>query len=658
MPIRLPMREIHLDFHTGPDVPDVGHQWDAKAFADTMVEAHVNSVTIFAKCHHGHLYYDTKHPARHPSLPKGLDLLGEQIEVLHARGIAAPIYMSVDFDEYAASEHPEWVSVDVNGKRAGASPLGAGWKHMDMGSPYQDYLAEQIEEVCKKYKPCDGFFLDICFDSDSLSRWNLDAMRKQGIDPHDEQARKRYAHERSHAYMARFKKLIDGHHGKKPCKIWFNSRPKVYLPEEKKYLRHVEIEALPTGGWGYTYFPINVRFARTFGLPTLGMTARFHKSWADFGGLKPEAALKYECTQMLAHGAACSVGDQIHPRGTLDKAAYKLIGNVYDYVERCEPWCDGAKPVTEIAVLRNVDTGYHVTPGDATEGAMRALQQLKHQFDFLPAIDTVNLRGYRLVIVPDHVNVTPRLKAKLQSHLKAGGSLLVAGQAAIGADGKPVMPELGVVSHGPSPFTTTYLRLDRAITANLPDTDHVMYDRGQRLTAAASAKALARVVEPYFERTYEHFCSHFQTPSDKLSRYAAVVQKGRAITFAHDVFTAFGTHGNVWIRHVLGNCIDRLLPEPLLCTDAPSYVEATVTQKARAMVVHLLSYCPVRRTPRLDIVEEPIVLRDVALSLRLNKPPRRVTLQPTGESIPFSHANGQCTVTVPRVDGHAMVVFE
>ena len=135
MPIRLPMREIHLDFHTGPDVPDVGHQWDATAFADTMAEAHVNSVTIFAKCHHGHLYYDTKHPARHPSLPKGLDLLGEQIEALHARDIAAPIYMSVDFDEYAAREHPEWVSVDVNGKRAGASPLGAGWKHMDMGRP-------------------------------------------------------------------------------------------------------------------------------------------------------------------------------------------------------------------------------------------------------------------------------------------------------------------------------------------------------------------------------------------------------------------------------------------------------------------------------------------------------------------------------------------
>ena len=59
------------------------------------------------------------------------------------------------------------------------------------------------------------------------------------------------------------------------------------------------------------YFPINVRYARTFSKPVLGMTARFHKSWADFGGLKPYAALEFETSQMMAHGARCSVGDQL-----------------------------------------------------------------------------------------------------------------------------------------------------------------------------------------------------------------------------------------------------------------------------------------------------------------------------------------------------------
>src|ERR1700722_19970599 len=110
------------------------------------------------------------------------------------------------------------------------------------------------------------------------------------------------------------------------------------------------------------YFPKNVRFVRTQGLPYLGMTARFHKSWADFGGLKPYAALEYETSQMIAHGAACSIGDQLHPRGELDPAAYELIGRTYQRVEQREPWLIGAKPVAQIGVLiqPDADADIHV----------------------------------------------------------------------------------------------------------------------------------------------------------------------------------------------------------------------------------------------------------------------------------------------------------
>ena len=75
-----PRRTIHLDFHTGPLVPNVGVAFDPDQFADTFKRANVDSVTVFAMCHHGHLYYDTDHPARHPGLSRDLDLLGLQIE--------------------------------------------------------------------------------------------------------------------------------------------------------------------------------------------------------------------------------------------------------------------------------------------------------------------------------------------------------------------------------------------------------------------------------------------------------------------------------------------------------------------------------------------------------------------------------------------------
>ena len=72
-----------------------------------------------------------------------LDLLGEQIAALHREGILAPIYVSVQCDEYAANTHPEWVARGEDGRAVGADPLSPGWQILDMASPYQEYLAEQ-----------------------------------------------------------------------------------------------------------------------------------------------------------------------------------------------------------------------------------------------------------------------------------------------------------------------------------------------------------------------------------------------------------------------------------------------------------------------------------------------------------------------------------
>jgi hypothetical protein len=645
----LRQRQIHLDFHTGPAIPDVGADFDARAFARTMKRARVNSVTLFAKCHHGHLYYATRHPARHPGLKPGLDLLARQVEALHREGIRAPIYLSVQCDEFAANTHPEWIALNPDNTRVAPPPLGTGWQIMDMSSPYQDYLAEQTEEVLRKFRPVDGLFFDMCWDQPSVSRWAIAGMHAAGFDPRGEADRRAYAKQVALAYMRRFAALV--RRSAPQATVYFNSRPLTGLPDEAASMTHVEIEALPTGGWGYLYFPKNVRYARQFGRPWMGMTARFHKSWADFGGLKPEPALRYEVCQMLAHGAVCSIGDQLHPAGRLDPAVYDLIGSVYGYAERCEPWTAGAAPVTQIAVLRAGGGEYREPPGSPLDGVTRMFTQLKLQFDILDA--GRDFGGYELVVLPDDVAPDAALARRLRAYLQRGGKLLVTGRLA------SALPEAGVKVLGDSPFSVTYLRFGPAIGAGVPDTPHVMYERGARVKARAGAEVLARVVEPYFERTYEHFCSHFQTPyRTRPSAYAAAVRKGNVITIPFPVFKAYAVHGNLPYRLLVRNCLDLLLPDKLVAAGGPSTLEVTVTQQRQRTIVHLLSFCAERRTPELDIMEDVIPLADVPLSVRRARAPRRVYLAPGGEALIFSHRAGRVETVVPRLDGHAMVVME
>lgn len=658
-----PRRTVHLDFHTGPDVPDVASDFDATKFGEAFAAAHVDSVTVFAKCHHGHLYYDTQRAERHPSLPAGLDLLGEQIEALHSRGIRAPIYLSVQVDEYAANHHPEWVAQEedtrsarlyVDKSSAPQSVFRPGWQILDMSSPYQEYLADQLDEVLRTFGPVDGVFLDMCWDQPSSSRWAVDAMKRAGLDPRDGTDRDRHARRVALEYMARFGKMVEGSMSPTAVQgVWFNSRPKTNLHQEAKLLRHVEIEALPTGGWGYAYLPYVARFVRPLGLPTLSHTGRFHTHWGDNAALKPRAALMYECCQILSLGLTSGVGDLLHPRGAPSEAVYGLIGSVYEHIERCEPFVEGGRLLAEIAVLVDPELGDN--PGPAGVGIVRALQQLRQQFDLVAPESDVS--DYRLVIVPETTRVTSAMARELSDYVAGGGALIVVGRALVDDDGRPVMKELGIEVSGLSPYSHTFLRPLKGGTAT-EGFDTVVYERGFRVRPTGEAEALYGVVEPYFERSYDRFSGHLYTPPDKLSEWAAVVRNGPVVSVAVPLLESFGRHANEPYGRLLGELVGALLPDPLVRTSGPKHLEATVVRTEMATVVHLLSFLPAREGDGLDLVHDAFPLVDTEVAVRAAHEPSRVSLQPIGEELDWTWEDGYVHVSVTILDGHAMVVVE
>lgn len=661
----LATRQIHLDFHTGPAIPDVAADFDPREFARTMKQAHVNSVTVFAKCHHGHLYYNTARPERHPGLKSGIDLLGQQVEALHREGIRAPIYLSVQCDEFAADTHPEWIARTPDGRPVGSGPFEPdaahfynNWQILDMSSAYQDYLAEQTAEVLKIFRPVDGLFFDMCWDQPSCSHAAVAGMLKKNFNPENEADRQAYAHQVSLAYMKRFYDMIRA--ASPRATVYFNSRPLGNLAEEIPYLTQVEIEALPTGGWGYMYFPKNVRFARNFGRDYLGMTARFHKAWADFGGIKPYAALEYETSQMMAHGAKCSIGDQLHPRGRLDAAVYDLIGSVYRRVEKREPWLKDAQPVTEIGVFRTISTDYHGA-GGTEEGVTRMLTQLKYQFDIVDAES--NWEQYALLILPDATELSAETARRLSAYIQRGGAVLCSGTSGLNKTGDELLlPELGVIPKGLSPFSVTYMHFGSEVNRDVPPTTHVMYDRTVRVLPAPGGRSVAAVAEPYFERSWRHFSSHAQVPNvNNDSGFAAAVvsENGRVAYIAAPIFGAFARHGNYPYRLLVRNLIERLLPEPLLKLQGVlTGTEATVMHQTNRDIVHLLNYSAERRTPTLDIVEDVAPLHNVTLSLKQPHKPTHVYIAPSREELSFEYAAGRATVAIPKINGHEMVVFE
>ncbi|MBQ4604738.1 MAG: alpha-L-fucosidase, partial [Clostridia bacterium] len=151
-------RQVHLDFHTNETLP-VGKKFSKEQFQAALKEGHVDSITVFSKCHHGWSYHPTEVNEMHPELD--FDLLAAQLEACKEINVNAPVYISAGFDEKEYVKRPEWRwHPSPEEKECEEYNNEVHFHVLCFNTEYLDFLCNQIEEVMQKYNPC-GIFLDI-----------------------------------------------------------------------------------------------------------------------------------------------------------------------------------------------------------------------------------------------------------------------------------------------------------------------------------------------------------------------------------------------------------------------------------------------------------------------------------------------------------------
>ena len=164
---QLRFRQVHLDFHTSEYCKDVGADFDEDQFIKALEIGRVNSITVFATCHHGWAYYPTKTDMAHPNLKT--DLLGRMLKAGKKAKINMPVYITVRWNDKASREHPEWVIRNVDGSMMGpdqshpqnTKTTGPTWYMLCLNSPYLEEIVVPItKEISQLYNPS-GFFFDI-----------------------------------------------------------------------------------------------------------------------------------------------------------------------------------------------------------------------------------------------------------------------------------------------------------------------------------------------------------------------------------------------------------------------------------------------------------------------------------------------------------------
>ena len=655
----LRFRQVHLDFHTSEHCPVVGDNFDPDEFADTLKKANVDSVTCFARCHHGWSYHDTSIGARHPNLKR--DLLAEMIEACHARNINVPVYITAGWDERSAREHPEWREIKRDGSPNGAPPLEAGWRKLCFNTPYLDYLTDYTVEVTENYD-LDGIFMDIVWQNHCHCPRCLSSMEAEGLDPEKPEDMEAFACEVLERY---YTKLSGAVRAVKPGIRIFHNKGNIDKGRRDllQHFTHWEIESLPTGGWGYDHFPVTARYSHAAGVDFLGMTGKFHTSWGEFGGYKTPDALLYECNLIIAMGGKCSVGDQLHPTGAIDQETYSLIGAAYSDVKDKEPWCAGAQPVSDVAVFsvesqHSLAFNYGNPWSNADAGAARMLLEHHVMFDVIDSDS--DLDRYKLIILPDEIVFDDELREKFGCYTGNGGAVLSSGTGGLDPVNGKYAIDFGADYAGESEWEQDYIVPGEIFDEVVPMAPMLMYSRAVNLKTR-DCKVHAAVRPPYFNRAYDHFCSHRNTPyTTDDSPWPAVVSKKNVIHFAHRVFTAYRTHGQQYLRDMVMSMLDVLCPVRQAEVHMPSGGRMTFMrqEKQNRSILHLLYAVPMHRGENIDVIEDIIPLYNIPCHVYSKKKPEKVYLAPSGEKIEFSWSNNLLTFFVPEVYRHAMIVIE
>ncbi len=666
----LRFRQVHLDFHTSEHIEGIGADFDAAQFQECLKRGHVDSITLFSKCHHGYSYHSTRVGQQHPHLD--FDLLPRQIEACRAVDVKCPIYISAGLDEWIAQTRPEWIAMSREGKIR--DPLKAGWRGMAFDTPYLDYLCEQILEVVRTLDARDGIFLDIIHTKDNFSPLGMANMEAAGIEATDEAD---VAEWNDRVLRRYFEQTTEACKDGDPERRVFHNAGHIHKgdTDAMRWNSHLEIESLPTGGWGYDHFPLSALYAGTTGFDFLGMTGKFHTTWGEFGGFKRAEALQYECAAMIALGAKCSIGDQLHPRGAMTPDTYDLIGAAYAQVEAKQEWCRAATPLVEVALVsaEALETAHgHATRNSRPdEGASRMLLELGVPFEVVDV--DADWNRYAVAILPDIFLLDAALSRKTEAFLAAGGKLLLSGQSGLETSGRRFVPFLGLEWAGASAWNPDYL----VPTASAPTPrvrgPFVIHGSAQNVRAGnapgenADWQTLATRRDPYFNRNYAHFCSHQHTPDASDSEFPGVLSNGRVAYFAHPIFSAYRDLGQPLWRDLVKDALATLLPAPRVEATLPSSARLYLNEQRdhNRAVLHVLYVTPQKRGAEVsrwgegahmvEIIEDVVPLHEVAVKLRLDRPIKSVRLVPENTDLEFTTEAETVTFTIPRVTIHQMV---
>ena len=347
------------------------------------------------------------------------------------------------------------------------------------------------------------------------------------------------------------------------------------------------------------------------------------------------------------------LGDHLHPARNPESAIYNELGEIYGRLKLYEPWTDGAKYLSEIAVL--VD-GWD-NP-EVNQSASRILSELKYGFDIVHV--SLDFSKYKVLIMPDTVRVNSELAEKLKIYLDNGGKIISTGFSGLSPDDSGfALPEWDFEFLGKSTSDTSYFKLESQLDGLL-DIEYSAYSSAIRMKHSKNGTSLASQVDSYFDKkgwNGQHYI--FYTPPKAKTENSAIAINSKG-TVAHVAFPLFSVYfesfGSVF-KAIIKKLLGIFMPDNLIKADSlPVTSRVTLTGNEEYKLLHVkVTYPEIRG--KFGIIESHNELRGGKM-IYVKGEYSTVMRLPDQMPIDSKTENGYTVLTLPDITGYDMFLLK
>jgi hypothetical protein len=667
-------RRAVIDMHIPDWDREFLSQFDARAYAETLVRSRAQSIVCYCQSHVGLFNYPTKVGKQHAAF-QGRNVLQEMIDECHQRQIAVVLYCSLIYDRWCGDMHPEWRIRTWEGKIHGQDDRHAV---MCINSPYRDYVRSFVEEICQNFR-FEGIRFDmtfwpaVCYCQYCRERFNREVGGElpQTVDWLDEKwvsfqrSRERwlidFAAIATRTVRASQRGASVEHQSSTYPLSW------TYGVTEGLSLQNDFLQGDFYGDQLQGSF-VRKLLERLSPNRPFAYETSCSVALADHTALKSEALLSAKAAAAIADNAAFVFIDAINPIGTVNERAHQRMGNVFD---RLMPYYEhlGGERVEDVAIYYSLESklnmqgnGRHISNADTSDSHTRSAMQVAARLirGHIPfgvmtkrTIDQLDRFGC-LVLANVHMMDDDECE-RIRHWVRSGGRLIATGGSSLVDKSGGKRPDFGLndvlgvnlvqADWVDRPHYITPTPVGQAHFADF-DRDYPALCQGYRFQVRAmdGAQVLATTTLPWPRQEPRQFASihseppwvHTEAPEIVLNPYG----KGAA------VYCSSLIENMPPLEATFLSLLRHLQPDFRFDIDAPACVEATLFRQADRgrYTLTLLNFQD--EQPNLPI--EGIVCRVRIPNVQA------VSQLPGGEPIPYDELQGRITFRVPRLETLAM----